>query len=232
MKSRIVAIIPCYNVEKYCEKLITNCLNFVKSAVIIDDGSSDQTPVILENIKNKFPNRIHLVTFPQNQGKGFAILAGLQYAKEHLDFDAVLTIDADGQHDPELIPKLVGPILKGADFVIGERSFNQMPARSRFGNRWISFLLRLIYGFAPKDNQSGFRAFSPFMADELLKKVKGGRYETELLCLLLALSNGYHLATIPIATVYIDKNESSHFSPLKDSLRILNVFFKHLVGIK
>lgn len=232
MKKKLVAIIPCYNVGKYCENLITDCLNFVKQAVVVDDGSTDQTPFILNKIKTTYPNRIHIITFPKNQGKGFAILAGLKYAKENLEFEAILTIDADGQHDPSQIPKLVEPILKGADFVIGERSFNQMPTRSRFGNRWISFLLRLMYGFAPIDNQSGFRAFSPFMANELVEKMKGGRYETELLCLLEALSNGHHLATIPISTVYIDNNASSHFSPLKDSIRILNVFFKHLLGLK
>jgi len=170
------------------------------------------------------------LSFPINQGKGFALLEGMKYAIDHLHFHALITIDSDGQHCASFIPEIMQPIFDGADFVMGERPFEMMPNRSRWGNKWISFLLRLIFEHAPKDTQSGMRAFSKKLIENILKTIKGGRYETEFRCLLCALSNGFKMYSIVIPTIYIDKNKSSHFSPIRDALRIFKVLILHLLG--
>ena len=231
MFHKTVVIIPCRNVEGYCEAVINNATKSCSHVVCVNDGSTDNTAQILRKIAKKDSSHIHIITFPKNLGKGFALLAGMDYAEKHFNYDSLVTIDSDGQHCPSFIPELIQPIFDGVDFVIGERPFQKMPKRSRFGNTWISWLLKMQYGFAPKDTQSGMRALSPKIVKEFIQSLKGGRYETEFRCLLTALSKNFKVASITIPTIYLDENKSSHFSPLKDALRILKVFFGHLVGL-
>lgn len=230
MHHATVVVIPCFNVEKYCQDIINQASEIATHIVAVNDGSTDDTALILRKMASLDSSRFHIVSLPKNQGKGFALLEGMNYALDHLHFHALITIDSDGQHCASFIPELMQPIFDGADFVIGERSFDTMPNRSRWGNKWISFLLSLIYGHAPKDTQSGMRAFSKKMVQDLVKNVKGGRYEMEFKCLLCALNNKYKIRSITIPTIYIDENKSSHFSPLKDAMRILKVLLLHLVS--
>ena len=225
-----VVVIPCYNVEKYCERVIQEAEQICTHIIAVNDGSTDDTALILKKMASKDSSRIHIITFPSNRGKGFALLEGMKYAIDHLHFHALITIDSDGQHCASFIPELMQPIFDGADFVIGERPFDTMPNRSRWGNKWISFLLKLLYGHAPKDTQSGMRSFSKKLIEAILQTIKGGRYETEFRCLLCALSNGFKMRSIIIPTIYIDKNRSSHFSPLKDAFRIFKVLVYHFAG--
>jgi hypothetical protein len=104
--------------------------------------------------------------------------------------------------------------------VIGERTITAMPFRSRIGNTMASALLRRRYPWCPRDTQSGLRAFQRSFAEEIVRTIQGGHYETELYMLLLALRQQRRIATIPIETVYLDRNTSSHFRPLADAFRI------------
>ena len=158
-------------------------------------------------------------------------MEGFHYAIDHLNFDVLVTLDGDGQHKPSDIPAMADEVEKGADFVIGTRSMQQMPPYSRIANLFITLLLRIRYFKAPWDTQSGLRAFSKEFAKELTEQVPGGRYETEFRVLLAALSKKKKLRTYPISTIYFEKNIHSHFSKLKDSLRILKVFFIHLITL-
>jgi glycosyltransferase involved in cell wall biosynthesis len=225
-----VVVIPCYNVEKFCQDVVKESSAIATHVILINDGSTDNTAAILKKMAKLDSSRIHIISFAKNRGKGFALLEGMRYALEHLNFHALITIDSDGQHKACFIPELMQPIFDGVDFVIGERPFANMPTRSKFGNQWISFLLKLFYGQAPVDTQSGMRAFSKKLVEQIVKCVIGGRYETEFRCLLCALSNGYKIRSIEIPTIYIDKNKSSHFSPVRDAFRILKVFAQHLLG--
>jgi glycosyltransferase involved in cell wall biosynthesis len=156
-----------------------------------------------------------------NGGKGGALLDGMQYALEHFQFSALITIDGDGQHRPEDIPRAEKAILQGKDFVIGQRNFSGMPLRSRFGNTITSGIFRKLYPKCPSDTQSGFRAFSSKFVHEIVTFIPGRRYETELYTLLLALYLGSEVDVFQIDTIYIDENKSSHFRPVMDSVRIL-----------
>lgn len=220
----VVALIPCYNVAQFCELIVRETAAICTYVIVIDDGSTDGTGAILQKIVSEYPKKIHVITFPQNRGKGFGLIEGFKYALDHFKFDVLITLDGDGQHNPSFISSVVEPIFHGADFVIGARSFKTMPSRNRFANTFISFLLRRFHVHAPFDTQSGMRAFTSDLVRDFVKSVPGGQYEMEFCCLLHALEKGRKIVEIPIATIYIDKNRSSHFSPLKDSYKILKVF--------
>ncbi|MFP5211842.1 MAG: hypothetical protein ACLGPL_00540, partial [Acidobacteriota bacterium] len=127
---------------------------------------------------------------------------------------------------PDEIPKLVDACVEGADMVVGERAVHsgEAPLRSRIGNIAASRLLRLAYPASPSDTQSGMRAFKKDFIQDIVRFIKGGRYETELYILLLALQTARKVVTVPIRTIYIDGNRSSHFRPFADAVRIYKAF--------
>ena len=101
-----------------------------------------------------------------------------------------------------------------------------MPGRSRVGNTLATGVIRWLYAEAPNDTQSGLRAFSYGLIEEIVRQVSGSRYETEFQILLLALSQKRRLTTVSIPTIYIDNNRSSKFRPVTDSLRIFRALVR------
>ena len=218
---QLVGIIPCYDVEDFCEGVITEAIKYSDHIIAIDDGSNDMTANILAKLALRMPDRISVISFPFNQGKGMGLIAGFHEALKKFDFKALVTLDADGQHPPAEIPNLVKLVESGAEIVIGTRKLEQMPGRSRLGNTMASHVLRWFYPEAPNDTQSGMRAFNQPFVQNIVKEVRGSRYETEFQILLLALSQKRKILTVPIPTIYIDNNRSSKFRPIADSLNIL-----------
>jgi len=104
-----------------------------------------------------------------------------------------------------------------------------MPLRSKISNYFISFFLRIFNPESPKDTQRGFRAFSRAFCRQVVDHVSGGCYEMEFATLLYALTSQRSICSVPITTIYIEKNRSSHFSPLKDSFKIIRVLFIHII---
>ena len=150
-----------------------------------------------------------LISHGRNQGKGKALLTGFDYAIQR-GVDAAITLDADGQHDPDEIPLFIEAFRSGqGDIIIGKRTYGQMPAKSQFGNRVGSFLLRLAMGHPIPDNQSGYRLFSL----QAMQKVRptSTRFEAEVEMLLRADFAGLKVGWVPIKTIYNDKK--SHFRP-------------------
>ncbi len=220
-KIGVVGIIPCYNVGEFCEAVILQTLQVVDSLIVIDDGSADHTPGVLTKLYEAYPDRLSVITFAVNRGKGVGLMAGFCEALNRFDFDVLVTLDGDGQHPPAEIPKLVNAVAEGADMAIGGRELERMPARSKLGNTVVSSLLRWLYPHAPADTQSGLRAFNPQFTAEIVRQIRGSRYETEIQILLLALSQRREVTAVPIPTIYIDNNRSSKFRPVTDSIRIL-----------
>jgi len=163
-----------------------------------------------------------------NHGKGVALIEAFHHALAEHPFDVLVTLDGDGQHRPEEIAALVKRCrLDGTALVIGERhDASEMPLRSDLGNRLTKGLVQLRYAECPYDTQSGFRALRREFVQEVVRIVRGGRYETEMRMLLHALHRGLRIGSIPIPTVYLEGNRSSHFRPLIDSLRIGNVLLE------
>lgn len=223
----VIAVIPCYDVAPFCERVVRETIPFVSQLIVIDDGSKDGTGNILKKLSEEFSDRIECISFPHNRGKGHALLAGMQAA---LPLGAIIVfLDGDGQHHPRLIAPLANAVREGADLAIGSRDFSKMPWKSRIGNRWITFLLRTAHMHAPKDTQSGMRAMSLPFVKMIIDQIRGGRYETEFLCLLLALDWKRKIVEVPIPTIYIEQNRFSHFSPFRDAIRILKCFLIYKV---
>jgi glycosyltransferase involved in cell wall biosynthesis len=173
------------------------------------------------------PGRVHVLSFPKNRGKGVILLEGFRYALANIPFDVLVTIDGDRQHRPADIPRLVHECYQNnTDMVIGGRvkGSGAIPLRSCLGNMLTYTFMRFFYPRIPHDTQSGFRAFKKSFLQEVLQSVNGGRYETELIMLLLALERHKRIATVPIPTIYFGNNRSSHFQPVADTLRIYNAF--------
>lgn len=230
-KVESLSIIPCYNVQDFCSEVIHNTLHFSDHVILVDDGSRDATGKILATLAHSMPERISLITFAVNQGKGVGLMAGFCEALNRFDFGALVTLDADGQHPPARIPALVERIAAGAEMVIGERRIEQMPGRSKLGNTIISAILHMLFPQAPVDTQSGMRAFTPSMVREIVREVRGSRYETEFQILLMALAQQRAITSVPIPTIYIDNNRSSKFRPVADSFRILATLIRWRVHL-
>lgn len=224
---RITTLIPCYNVAPFCSAVFKTALRHSTHLILVDDGSRDATPHILRALHAAHPAQVRLVTFSDNRGKGAALIEGMKCALAQGPFDVLITLDSDGQHNPQDIPRFAHLIQQGADFVMGERQFSQMPFKNRWSNRIVSFLLHRLYPHAPLDTQSGYRAFTPQTVERCLRNAQGHRYDMEFECLLLVLREGLRIKSHFISTVYLNRNRSSHFAMIADSIRILQVLWKH-----
>lgn len=217
LRESTAIVIPCYNAGPRVAPVVEDCLNRVRHVVVVDDGSTDDAV-------NGLPrDRIHLVQFPENRGKGFALIEGFRHALALDGVGCVAVLDADGQHDPAELPELFQAFVRNdADLVIGSRSFDQahVPWRSRFGNKTTILLTRLVLGKRIADTQSGYRLHSRRFAEAVVRDVPGGRYDTEMEILVKAVKEGYRVIPIPIKTLYETGNPSSHFNKLRDPIQI------------
>ena len=217
VKSKVLIIIPAYNEEKKIKKVIEKCLKYSKYVLAIDDGSKDNTSKEIEKTKAiSFPNKT-------NKGKGYSLRKGFRYSIKN-KFDIVVTLDADGQHNPKFIPKLVKGIEQGYDIVIGTRRkrHSSMPKRRRTSN----FVLSLVFSAASrtwiKDTQSGYRAINVKALKSL--KLKTAGYETESEILMKLGRRGAKFGKIIIPVIYED--EISSINPVKDTIKFAKVL-KH-----
>ena len=217
-------IIPTYNEAKTIAELIKQILQQGLDIVIIDDGSWDNTHrIALENGANVLRNR-------GNEGKGACLTKGFDYALSR-DFDAVITMDGDGQHLPSDIPYFIrlAQYSKSGIF-IGNRmpKARSMPQIRIFTNKLMSWLLSKLTRQKIPDTQCGFR----LIKKEVLKKVKlkTCKYETESEILIKAARLGFKIESIPIKTVY--QGEKSQINPFIDSLRFIRFIFGELWTMK
>lgn len=164
---RIAIIIPAHNEEKTIEKVIKESKKYGK-VIVVDDASTDITGKIAKNLG------CIVITHKTNGGLGRSLRDGFQKALD-LGFDVIVTIDADGQHNPEEIPVFLKEIKNGSEFVLGARNLRKYPFVKKFGNFFLNTATNFISGTNLKDTESGFRAFSR----EALKKLnlKSDRYQ-------------------------------------------------------
>ena len=222
-----VAVLPCYNVAGTCGEIAREAADFAGRVIAVNDGSTDATPEALAAAQAECGGRVEVLGWPRNRGKGAALLEAFRHAAHHWPGHIVVTLDGDGQHRARDIASLARTLTEeNCDLVIGERlARQQMPLRSRLGNGLTAALMKRVYPAAPTDTQSGFRALSPRFVREILETVAGGRYETELQILLLALRQGRRIGSVTIPTIYLDDNRRSHFRPLADSWRVYRALF-------
>ena len=156
---RVFALIPALNAEKTIGDVVRDCRAQLETVVVIDDGSNDATGEIAR------ANGAIVLRHDVNRGKGASLKTGFAYAVEN-GFDGVITLDADGQHLPSEIPKILKAHEEsGADLVIGGRShlFDHMLPRRRLANRFSAWSIAIAAGTRVTDSQSGFRFYSTKM---------------------------------------------------------------------
>lgn len=164
----IVAVMPAYNEEKTVAKMVKQTKRYVDKAIVVDDSSRDKTAA------NARAAGATVVRHARNSGLGSAIRTGLKHAVK-AKADIVLTIDADGQHDPADIPRFLKKISDGYDFVLGERDLRAYPFRKKLGNFFLTHATNFVSGTNLKDTESGFRAFRKGALEKMYLKAE--RYE-------------------------------------------------------
>lgn len=231
-EKQVVVLIPAYNPDQKMTGLIEELSKEYEHIVVVNDGCSKEYDSVFDGLKNneKIDGEIHLVVHEVNKGKGRALKTGYSYIMEKFpDALGVITVDADGQHTPTDTRKCVKQFLsEPTKAVFGCRDFSEnsgIPARSLFGNRVTSRLMKFFCDIELTDTQTGLRVIPTSAIPELLQ-VKGERYEFEMNAIFDMKDNDLEWTEVPIEVIYIDNNESSHFNPIKDSLRIYKVFMK------
>lgn len=215
-------LIPAYKPDEEMCALVKELHAEGFDTVIVNDGSGEEYSDIFERASQYAT----VVEHTKNCGKGRALKTGIKYISENRpECDFFITADADGQHRVKDILRVREALREGATFVLTTRLLNRnIPARSKFGNDLSRVIYTLATGKYFSDNQSGLRGFSVENAKWLLQ-VKGEKYDYEMNMLYYAAKQAIPVTTLDIEAVYIDGNRSSHFNPVKDTLRIYRLLF-------
>lgn len=210
----VVVCIPAHNEEKTIAKVIVGAKKLADLVIVCDDGSSDMTGEIASGLGAR------VIRHDSNFGKGGA-LDSLFAAARVLRPNAVVTLDADDQHDPGDIPQVVAPILKGeADIVVGVRPMNEssIPRDRVIGNKILDELTSAKAGERLHDTQSGFRAYSGEAINKLSFRQDGMAIESQTL--IDAVNSGLRIKEVPVSVKYegIRRKRSrlGHFSEVVD----------------
>ncbi|WKY43243.1 bifunctional glycosyltransferase family 2/GtrA family protein [Eubacteriaceae bacterium ES2] len=216
-----IVVIPAYKPDQRLNKLVEELIVKNFNLVVVDDGSGEEYNIIFKKVQ--FLEKVELCRHQENRGKGAALKTGIAWALEkYPETCGVVTADSDGQHKPDDIEKIALELEKNGDQVImGTRDFSgvQVPFKSRWGNRITSFVYFISSGRKCRDTQTGLRGIPAEMAKVSLE-IAGDRYEYEMNFLMEVGKANYRIKEVPIETVYIDENKSSHFHAIKDSARI------------
>ena len=204
---KLVALIPAYNEGENIKQVIETTQPYVDRVVVCDDGSSDNIQTVLDTVD------VDIIKHQINLGYGAALKSLFKHGKE-LNATVVISLDADGQHNPAYIPELVQPIiLDDADIVIGSsflsKQRSQVPWIKSLGNRVFSSLIRWGTGFQVSDSQSGYRAYRVDKLASLTLVESGMGISTEIL--IKAVKKGFKIEERP---VQITHNEPLTFFPL------------------
>ena len=233
-KENIGIIIPSFEPD---DKLLTllknlNSANF-KNIIIVDDGSGDNYSHYFKEAYDKYGCVV--LKHNVNQGKGRALKTSFNYIlNERDDLVGGITVDSDGQHKIKDIEKCYEAFCENPDkLIMGCRDFlsknSTVPFRSKFGNVMTHKVLKMFCGINLSDTQTGLRCMSKKLMKTFLK-TDGERFEYEMHMILDASEKKIELLEVPIETIYICENETSHFNPLVDSIRIYAVFSKFILS--
>lgn len=218
---RLIVIIPAFNEERFIGSVVLQARRQADAVIVVDDGSNDATAEIARLAEGL------VLRHERNLGKGVALNTGFRHARA-LGADAVVILDADGQHSPEDLQRVVAPILDGrADIVVGSRYLERrsnVPAPRVLGHRIFNYLTHRASGVDLTDSQSGFRAFSRRALQVLSFCSPGFSVESEMQ--FIARDHSLRTVEVPIRVTYLDKPKRP---VLKHGLLVLNGVLR-LVG--
>ena len=222
-------VVPAYNPTAGLPDLVHRILAasppLLAGAVVVDDGSAAPARSVFAAVEQVAGAVV--LRRGGNGGKGAALKDGFAHALERWPAAiGVVTADADGQHDPDDVLRVARALTAHPDhLVLGVRAFEgPVPLRSWIGNRSARALVRLLTGGRFTDTQTGLRGWPRVMAERSGRLSSNG-YDFELDA-LLAFRDVPRIE-VPIATIYLDENRHSHFRPVRDSLRIGRVLWRH-----
>jgi glycosyltransferase involved in cell wall biosynthesis len=227
----IPVLIPAYEPDNQLPELINKLIDLgITCIIVVNDGSGEGSNEIFN--RSRYNKLCHVCTHATNLGKGRAIKTGLNFALANIpDLTGIVTADADGQHLPEDIMAVHRMLSENPqNLILGCRSFSDdVPLRSKLGNEITKKVFHILTGVKVSDTQTGLRGIPGCYIPECIK-LDGERYEYEINMLASSGKNRIMIKEVPISTVYIEKNSSSHFNPVLDSLRIYFVLFRFLIS--
>ncbi len=227
----IVIIIPAYKPHKKIMKEFMEELNKnFENIVIVDDGSGEEYQNFFASFKKQ---GLTILKHHINLGKGRAIKTAFNYClNTYSEIVGCVTADCDGQHTIEDIKKCALKLKQEPEkLILGTRDFDKenIPFKSRYGNKITRNIFKTFIGIKITDTQTGLRAFGKNTMKQFLN-VSGERFEYETNILIECKENNIKIAEVPIETVYINNNETSHFHPVRDAILIYKLFLKYILS--
>ena len=226
-KSGAVVLIPAYKPDERLIDLTRELKEKQLDVLLVDDGGGKTYAHIFDACRELGAEvAVHAV----NMGKGRALKTGINAALLRWpDMTGIVTADADGQHTPKDILRLIDALDEHPDkLVLGSREFTgDVPFKSRWGNKITRAVYALASGVHVGDTQTGLRAL-PRASLEDMARIDGERYEYEMNVLLKLRDMNLGVFEVPIETIYINDNAGSHFNPVRDAIKIYMVIFKYL----
>jgi dolichyl-phosphate beta-D-mannosyltransferase len=237
---KVLILIPALNPPRqlidYVKSLLENGLNDI---LLVDDGSKEEFKEIFDTIE-KFPEaNIKVFRHAKNLGKGRALKNAFNYflnLPNLAEYSGLVTADSDGQHRVEDVINVAKEVEENPDkLILGCRNFNleQVPPKSRFGNKITSGVFKLFYGKNISDTQTGLRGFPTSIIKDFLD-IEGERFEYETKMLLYCFQKEIGIKEVVIETIYFNDNSETHFNPIVDSIKIYKVtlapFLKYLIS--
>lgn len=221
---RTLVIIPCKDLENEVADVVDGvfALGLGLDVVVVDDGSTDETSRAARDAG------AHVLRHEQNLGKGAALKTGFEYAVRE-GYEAVITMDGDGQHDPAAIPDFLEAIERtGADIIVGTRmqAVGDMPKLRIWTNRTTSRIVSLLARQDIQDSQSGYRMIRAGVLKDVVRSFVTSRYDTESELLIRAARRGYRTAAVSIKSIY--QGTVSHINPVVDTFRFIRLVTRSL----
>ncbi len=226
--SSVTILIPAYNPDEKLSRLLDELQPLFGDVVVVNDGSTAGLAVFDDVRARGLPVLVHDV----NCGKGAALKTGFAWIMANRpDCAVVVTADADGQHRPADIARVAeASVAHPRGLTLGVRAFTgKVPLRSRFGNWWTRQVFFVMTRLRVADTQTGLRGIPAALLPRMLE-LEGDRYEYEMRMLADAKRHDEPPVQVPIETVYIAENASSHFNPLRDSVLIYGALLKFCIS--
>jgi glycosyltransferase involved in cell wall biosynthesis len=215
LNSAVVVLVPAWNEAGRIGKVLAP-LKDSYALLVVDDGSTDQTAMAAET------EGAVVLRHKVNKGKGQALMTGFAWVLGH-EYEAVVTLDADGQHKPDEIQKFIDAYLRGeGELIIGRRQFRRMPFPRSTANRIGSWMLSQILGQPIYDNQSGYRLYARSLLQGFDLTRSG--FELEVEAIVQAVAGGYRIGWVDIETIY-GNDKVSYFHPLRDTIKFLELIW-------
>ncbi len=222
----VCAIIPAHNAQTSIGEVIDRTKEHLGRVIVVNDGSTDGTEEVAQE------RGVEIVSLPSNRGKGYALRQGFSLALTN-GCRAVLTLDADGQHDPEDIPNfLQAHRADSRAILIGSRmaQADRFPRQRYYSNRTAAFFISKALGQVLEDTQCGYRLYPV----EALRSIPltTSRFQTETEVLLRAVRRGIPLNSVPVKNIYLNGNAPpSNFRPVTDTFHICMVVLQSYLGV-